>query len=391
MVNGSWRLARTRGGAHLPLIIVTVLAVALILIGKAQSSLFDNARTHVTDMVAPVLKSTSSEMDGVNRWLGGLTGIFTVYSDNIRLKEENARLMKWHNTAMVLADRVKRYQLLLHAVHDPELSSVAAHVIGRSNHPFLQTVILDAGKRDGIKSGQAVVDDRGMIGRVFLTGDRTAWVIPLTDLNSRIPVTIVPGDAQAIMAGNNSRMPMIETLSHGVELTAGAQVISSGDGDILPAGLPIGVVVAYGRDFRVALFADQSTATDVQILDFKKPVEQPHTPGLNDLPVTAAGLAPAAPPPVPVPAVTGPNGVPLSGQPGNLGGVVPGGANPVGQKPATGIVLGQKPAAASGMPLVRQPSSAASVPPAAKASAGKVNTKPAGNSPRPDDGKDTAG
>ncbi|MGB8602164.1 MAG: rod shape-determining protein MreC, partial [Rhizomicrobium sp.] len=224
---------------------------------------------------------------------------FTIYSDNIRLKEENARLMKWHNSAVVLADRVKRYQLLLHAVHDPALSSEVARVIGRSNHPFVQTMILDAGKSAGVKPGQAVVDDRGMVGRIFLTGERTAWVIPLTDLNSRIPVTIVPGNAQAIMAGNNTRMPAIEVLSHGVDITAGAQVISSGDGDILPAGLPVGVIVAYGHDFRVALFADQSTATDVQILDYKQPMEQPHVPTAGDLPVTAAGLPPApTPPPV---------------------------------------------------------------------------------------------
>ena len=48
-----------------------------------------------------------------------------------RLKEENARLRQWHNTALVLNDRIKRYQLLLHAAPDPALSSVVARVIGR--------------------------------------------------------------------------------------------------------------------------------------------------------------------------------------------------------------------------------------------------------------------
>jgi rod shape-determining protein MreC len=299
MANGSWRIARTRGGAHLPLIIVAVLAVALILIGKAQSSLFDRARAAVSDWMSPFLKATAEPLDGANRWFSSLGEIFVVYKENLRLKEENARLLKWHNTAQVLNDRVKRYQLLLHAVPDPALSSVTARVIGRANHPFLQTMILDAGRKAGIKPGQAVVDARGMIGRIYLTGERTAWVIPLTDLNSRIPVTIEPGGAQAIMAGDNSRMPAIETLSHGVDLAAGAQVISSGDGDILPAGLMIGVIVPHGKEYRVALFSDQTAAMDVEILDFKQPVEKPPAPGPEDLPVTAAGLPPAAPPPPP--------------------------------------------------------------------------------------------
>ena len=292
-------MARARGGAHLPLIIVAAVALALILIGKAQSSLFDRARAHVMDWMEPALQASRVPVDSATRWVGSIGEIFAVYHENLRLKEENARLRQWHNTALVLDDRVKRYQLLLHAVPDPALTSVVARVIGRASHPFLQTMILDAGKAGGVKPGQAVVDARGMIGRIFLTGERTSWVILLTDLNSRIPVTIAPENAQAIMAGDNSPTPAIETLSQGRQLKPGDQVVSSGDGDILPAGLPIGTIVAVGGGYRVALYADQSTTQDVQILDFKQPPETPPKPSPNDLPVTAAGLPPAAPPPAP--------------------------------------------------------------------------------------------
>jgi rod shape-determining protein MreC len=236
-------------------------------------------------------------MVGFNRWVGSIGEIFAVYEENLKLKEENARLRQWHNTAISLNERLKRYQLLLHAVPDPALSTSVARVIGRASHPFLQTLILDAGKTNGVKPGQAVVDSRGMIGRIFLSGERTSWVILLTDLNSRIPVTIEPGNAQAIMAGDNSPTPMIETLSRGTPLKDGDQVVSSGDGDILPAGLPIGVVMVDGNDYRVALFADQTATQDVEILDFKQPPERPPAPSANDLPVTAAGLPPAAAPP----------------------------------------------------------------------------------------------
>jgi len=295
MGNGTWRIARSRGGAHLPLVIVAALAVALILIGKAQSSLFDRARADIMDWMRPTLVATRAPMEGVGRWLGSIGEIFVVYQENLRLKEENARLRQWHNTALVLDDRIKRYQLLLHAVPDPVLSSIVARVIGRASHPFLQTMILDAGKANGVKPGQAVADQRGMIGRVFLTGQRTSWVILLTDLNSRIPVSVEPNTDQAIMAGDNSPMPVIETLARGVQLKDGDQVVTSGDGDILPPGIPIGVIVTDGSRYRVALFADQTTAQDVQILDFKQKPEHLPTASQNDLPVTAAGLAPAAP------------------------------------------------------------------------------------------------
>jgi len=106
--------------------------------------------------------------------MGSITEIFSVYEQNLKLKEENARLRQWRNVAIVLEGRVGRYQQLLHAVPDPKMNAVLAKVIGRANRPFLETMILDAGREDHALPGQAVVDPRGMIGRIYLTGSRTA-------------------------------------------------------------------------------------------------------------------------------------------------------------------------------------------------------------------------
>jgi rod shape-determining protein MreC len=296
MGNGSWRISRSRGRAHLPLAVVAVLAVALILFGKAKSSLFDDARTNVGDWMRPALSFTRAPLEVAGRWMSSIGDFFWVYQENMRLKEENARLKQWHNKAQVLDERLKRYQALLHAVPDPAMSSVVARVIGRTNDPFRQTIILDAGKVNGVKPGQAVIDQRGMIGRVYLTGQRTSWVILLSDPSSRVPVSIEPNTDQAIMTGDNSPMPTIETLTHGVQLKADAQVVTSGDGDILPAGIPIGVIVPDGKSYRVALFADQTTAQDVEIVDFKLRPEHVPALSLDQLPVTAAGLPPVGPP-----------------------------------------------------------------------------------------------
>ena len=307
----AWKIAR-KGNAQLPLVIVIALAVVLVLLGKAQTGLFDKARAHVTDMMAPVLEKARAPVAGFDRWMGSITEIFSVYEQNLKLKEENARLRQWRNVAIVLQGRVGRYQQLLHAVPDPKMNAVLAKVIGRANRPFLQTMILDAGRESHALPGQAVMDPRGMIGRIYLTGSRTSWVILLTDLNSRVPVTIAPGNIQAIMAGDNSPLPTLDMVSHTVTLHAGDQVTSSGDGGLLPAGLPIGTVVADGQGgFRVALLADAGASQDVEVLNFSKPPESP--PANAQLPAEAAGLKPEAPPPAP--AATTPQPAPVPPKP----------------------------------------------------------------------------
>src|ERR1700733_2558333 len=269
----AWKIAR-KGNAQLPLVIVIALAVVLVLLGKAQSGLFDKARAHVTDFMAPVLEKVRAPVAGFDRWIGSVSEIFTVYEQNLKLKDENARLRQWRNVAIVLQGRVGRYQALLHAVPDPQMNRVLARVIGRASRPFLQTMILDAGRDSHALPGQAVMDARGMIGRIYLTGQRTSWVILLTDLNSRIPVSIAPGNVQAIMTGDNSAYPTLDMVSHTVTLHAGGQVTSSGDGGLLPAGLPIGTVMPDGAGgWRVGLLADSAASADVQILNFSKPPE----------------------------------------------------------------------------------------------------------------------
>jgi rod shape-determining protein MreC len=253
--------------------------------------------------MAPELAWAHRPVDAVSSWWANIGEGYHVYQENVRLKEENARLKQWQTIAVMLDARVKRYQLLLHAVPDAALSSVLAHVIGRAQRPFLETMILDAGKANGVKPGQAVIDTRGMIGRIFLAGEHTSWVILLSDLNSRIPVTTEPGHAQAILAGDNAKAPALETLAQGAVVNPGDQVVTSGDGGILPPGLPVGTVIPDGNGFRVALLADSASSQDVEIVDFKNPVEMPPAPTKNDLPVAAAGLPPAAPPaPVVAPA-----------------------------------------------------------------------------------------
>jgi len=294
----AWKIAR-RSNAQLPLVIVIALALVLVLLGKAQPNLFDQARSRLTDLMAPPLEVARAPLRGFDRFMGSITEIFTVYKQNLQLKEENARLRQWRNVAIVLQGRVDRYQSLLHAVPDPKLNSVLARVIGRASRPFLQTMILDAGKRHKVMPGQAVMDARGMIGRIYLTGQRTSWVILLTDLNSRIPVTIASvggsGNVQAMMTGDNTAQPMLSMVSRMENLRAGDQVVSSGDGGFLPAGLPVGTVVEDRGIWRVALLADPASSQDVEVLNFSQPPEA--LPPAAQLPAEAAGLKPQAPPP----------------------------------------------------------------------------------------------
>lgn len=274
MTGIGWRLGRGRGKQY-SLAICGAIAVVIALLGKVEVSIFDTARAKIADFAAPVLAEVRAPLAAFERWVGGVSSLFTVYQENMQLKQENAELRKWQNVALSLESQLKRYQVLLNAVPEPELPSITARVIGESNRPFVKTMILNAGEGQDVAKGEAVLDDRGLIGRIYLTGERSSWVILLTDLNSRVPVVIEPAHRRAILAGDNTPSPRLEPDVGDGAIKAGDRVLSTGDGGLLPPGLPVGIVTGDGDSLRVALFAKADASDFVHVVKYIVPVVPP--------------------------------------------------------------------------------------------------------------------
>lgn len=263
----SWRWTRGRGAIPASFAVCVVLAIAIAIAGKAQVPILDEARTSISDFAAPALSAARAPLTAFEHFASGIGNYFAVYSENERLRAENAELRKWQNVALSLEDKMRRYEELLNAAPGREARAITARVIGESNRPFVSTMILSAGFKDGVRKGQAVVDERGMIGRIYLTGDHTAWVILLTDLNSRIPVAVEPSHRRAFLTGGNTAAPGLELDANEGTVSPGDRVLTTGDGGLIPPGLPVGTVIGDSGGYQVSLFANAGASDFVQVLD----------------------------------------------------------------------------------------------------------------------------
>jgi rod shape-determining protein MreC len=307
MTGMSWRLTRGRGGAPLSFFVCAVLSVVIALLGKTQATVVDSARAKLSDIAAPALTEARAPLVAFERWSTGLTTLFGVYRENLELRQENAELRKWQNVALTLEERVRRYERLLNAVQERDMKQVTARVIGESNRPFVSTMILNAGTKDGVKKGQAVVDDRGLIGRIYLTGERTSWVILLTDLNSRVPVVIEPSHRRAILAGDNTAAPKLELDVGEARIKPGDRVLTTGDGGLLPPDLPVGVVMDDVSAPEVALFAAADASDFVQVIDYGRSARPPAASAADVVAAAVEKPAPVSSAPLPVRPVAKPN------------------------------------------------------------------------------------
>ena len=102
-----------------------------------------------------------------------------------------------------------------------------------------------------------------LIGRVIETNFLSSRVLLLTDLNSRIPVTLGPDSVQAILTGSGTKNPKLEYLPEEYEFNEGINVFASGKERIFIPGTPIGQTTEIGE---VKLYVDPNQLSFVTVI-----------------------------------------------------------------------------------------------------------------------------
>jgi rod shape-determining protein MreC len=264
----------------MPLLIL--ISATMIILGKIDQVIFESLRISVTDDAAPALDLLSRPLLAIESFAGRARAIVDTYQQNLSLVEENRRLLHWQQTALTLVVQNAQLRKLLKVVPEPTVSFVTARVIATSGGAFMRNVLVDAGSENGVARGQAAMTGDGLFGRVYEVGTRTARILSITDLNSRVPVIVEASRQRAILAGDNSEHPVLWYLDPSGPLNAGDRIVTSGEGGLFPPGIPVGVVVPGDPAApRVSPFVQYSEVEFLRVADFGLGRELPLAPPIS--------------------------------------------------------------------------------------------------------------
>jgi len=286
-----WRRVLRRSVAQRIVVPVLVLMSAImIILGKIDQVAFESIRISVTDGAEPVLDVASRPLLAIEDLSHRAMAMIDTYQDNVRLAEENRRLLRWQQTALALAAENAQLRDLLKLPPESAVSYVTARVIASSGGAYLRNLMVNAGGENGVARGQAVITGEGLVGRIYEVGSRAARILLITDLNSRVPVIVDRSRQRAILAGDNSEHLSLWYLDPAEAVRTGDRIVTSGEGGVFPPGLPVGVVDAVERGSpRVEPYVRLSQIEYVRIVDY----------GLSDgLPMQKASLTGHRAPPV---------------------------------------------------------------------------------------------
>tara|TARA_B110000003_G_scaffold246822_1_gene257576 strand:+ start:741 stop:1613 length:873 start_codon:yes stop_codon:yes gene_type:complete len=254
-------------------------SIVLLILGKFNFSIINYTKIIIKEGVYRASFIISTPENFVEKTYYNIESHFKLYDDYIdnKKKLQAFKVQKLEND-FILSENIRLKKL----INDYSTSSeeTIAKVLIDKKSPFLRSIVLNKGSKNNIKLGMAVLDSNYLVGKIVEVNYLTSRALLLSDLNSKIPVSIEPGNIQSILSGSGKNEGTIQYLKKETDLEDESIVYSSGSGGIFKEGVPIGkiniqkteisVEKKEKNNIKVNFFSDFSQLQFVKIAEFKK-------------------------------------------------------------------------------------------------------------------------
>jgi rod shape-determining protein MreC len=251
-------------------IVVLVLIIAVLNTPSIRRfKLIRAARIISNNIIFPFKYAGTAIYHGVTSGVGNIIGLRGVQKENEGIKSEISDLKARNLLLEQLGrDNQKLREMLGFRSGYYGSRLLPAEIIGRSGSNWFEVIEMNRGAGDNLSTDTAVINEEGLVGRVFEVSKFSSKVLLITDPSSAVSVIdAVTGD-MGILSGNSIGPLTIKYMSASASVKAGDKIITSGMSDIFPKGILVGVVKSVSKkDYDVFQKVEVSPAVNFSRLD----------------------------------------------------------------------------------------------------------------------------
>ena len=238
-----------RGPAPVVRLLLCVILSSSLLISDAKYQYLDNLRKVVAVIIYPLQRLASTPFAVLDR-----IGEFFVTQSAQRDENTRLRSLSLQNAAMLQkfnalqAENAHLRELLSMRQRYTE-SAIAAEILYTGRDPFTRKVIINKGEQHGVKAGQPVIDQIGIVGQVTRVYPWLAEVTLITDQGQAVPVLNVRNGLRAVLGGTGTDGQLeLKFIPLNADFQNNDQLVTSGIDGVYPPGLPVAAVSAVERN-----------------------------------------------------------------------------------------------------------------------------------------------
>jgi rod shape-determining protein MreC len=184
---------------------------------------------------------------------GIIPAIIHLASENTRLRAENAEYLVKSSEAQEAIQENERLRQLLGFKNRSHLNLKAVEVITTDPLPGVHSLLIDAGSAQGAAKHQAVINDKGLVGKLVQVSEQNSIVQVLLDRNLGVAVRMTNCRANGFTRWAGLNRLLLENIPASAPVRIGEEVVCSGLDGIFPEGIPVGRVV-YSEKREGSLF-----------------------------------------------------------------------------------------------------------------------------------------
>tara|TARA_B110000240_G_scaffold79945_1_gene91168 strand:+ start:267 stop:1112 length:846 start_codon:yes stop_codon:yes gene_type:complete len=252
-------------------IVLGAISLSLIYIDSSKR-IYSDARSNIRDLILTVSSTIASPAILLNDGITTIIEINSLYSELDEYKKQQALSSNIFQELSVLRQQVEIYESDLNIIKDDDHDSIGAEIFTDSSNRYFSSVLIKAGSNDNLKENNAIVSSKGLLGRISEVGEEVSRGLLLTDISSRVPVSVSSNEIQGILIGQNLKKPRVYYLLNMSSLNEGDLVTTSGKGGIFPSNIPIGTVSDKNQKnkyIEIDLFERINNLSHVRIINYK--------------------------------------------------------------------------------------------------------------------------
>ena len=255
------------------LIALIFLSIALIILGKINLPAINYLKIFLNEIVYRSSFIVSIPEKKIQESIKIINDHYLVYEDyrDIKTKLKDLQLQsKKYEIEFIIQENLRLRKLIDEYIYNSE--ELIAKVLIDKKSPFLRSIIVNKGTKDKVELGMAVLDGSYLVGKIVETNYSTSRALLISDLNSKIPVAIEPGNIQSILSGTGKSDGKIQYLQNEGLIEKISIVYTSGSGGLFKSGIPIGKINKFATEDEnlVKYFSNLSQLTFVKLVSFKK-------------------------------------------------------------------------------------------------------------------------
>lgn len=268
-------------------LLVLMMSLSLLFLYMSPNDKFSNFTFNIAgNFIQTSFNVYSACASRVNALTHYISVFKDLHTENQNLKLEISTLkeqIEYHKNLEAENAELKKLLPVTNNIAKPQ---VIGRLLSVVNNPFSKIGVINVGKVDGIKKDQIVVSHEGFLGKVSEVSDHYAKVMLIGDFNVRIAVSASLSKARGVLVGSvedskikdksqsynhikriqKSELLEVLYLNEDHSIKIGENLVTTGDGEMYPAGIPVAKVVSVGQEQVIAKPIANLSNTDLIVI-----------------------------------------------------------------------------------------------------------------------------